>query len=52
MKRRSQARGDRIRYTPLKVGFNDIIAQLETGRKKAIDEAQARIERLKEMGKL
>ncbi len=35
----------------LKVGFNDIIAQLETQQKKVVEEAQARIERLKELGK-
>ena len=35
----------------LKVGFNDIIAQIETERKKTVDMAQAKIERLKEMGK-
>jgi len=35
----------------LKVGFNDIIAQLEKQPKKAVEETQARIERLKEMGK-
>ena len=37
-------------YT-LKVGFNKIIAQLETERKKAEVEAQANIERLKKFGK-
>jgi predicted transcriptional regulator len=35
----------------LKVGFNDIIAQLENQQKKVVEEAQARIERLKELGK-
>jgi predicted transcriptional regulator len=35
----------------LKVGFNDIIAQLENQQKKVVDEARARIERLKELGK-
>jgi predicted transcriptional regulator len=35
----------------LKVGFNDIIAQLEKQQRKAVDEAQARIKRLKELGK-
>lgn len=35
----------------LKVGFNDIIAQIEKQQRKAVGEAQARIERLKEMGK-
>ncbi len=35
----------------LKVGFDDIIAQLESQQKKAVDGAQARIQRLKELGK-
>lgn len=37
-------------YT-LKVGFKDIIAQLETEQKKAYVEAQENIERLKKLGK-
>jgi predicted transcriptional regulator len=35
----------------LKVGFNKIITQLETERKKADVEAQEKIERLKKLGK-
>src|SRR5659263_199994 len=35
----------------LKVGFKDIIAHLEKQQKKAHEEAQARIKRLKELGK-
>jgi predicted transcriptional regulator len=35
----------------LKVSFNDIIAQLENQQRKAVDEAQAKIERLKELGR-
>ena len=35
-------------YT-LKVGFNDIIAQLEKEQRKAVEETQAKIERLKEL---
>lgn len=35
----------------LKVGFNDIIAQLENQQRKAVDEAQVKIEKLREMGK-
>jgi predicted transcriptional regulator len=35
----------------LKVGFNDIIAQLENQQRKTVDEAQLKIERLKELGK-
>jgi predicted transcriptional regulator len=35
----------------LKVGFNNIISQLEKQQRKAVEEAQARIDRLKELGK-
>lgn len=35
----------------LKIGFNDIIDQLEKQQKKEITMAQAKIERLKELGK-
>ena len=34
----------------LKVGFKDIIAQLEKQQKKAVVESQEKIERLKELG--
>ena len=34
----------------LKVGFNDIVNQLEKQQKKALDEAKANVERLKELG--
>jgi predicted transcriptional regulator len=37
-------------YT-LKVGFNDIIAQLENQQRKAVDEARMKIEQLRELGK-
>jgi predicted transcriptional regulator len=37
-------------YT-LKIGFNDIVAQLEKQQKKAFDEAKSNVERLKELGK-
>jgi len=37
-------------YT-LKVGFNDIVAQLEKQQKKAFDEAKSNVDRLKELGK-
>jgi predicted transcriptional regulator len=37
-------------YT-LKVGFNEIVAQLEKEQKKAAEEAQNKIKRLKELGK-
>lgn len=35
----------------LKIGFDKIIAQLENQNEKAVDEAQGKIERLKELGK-
>ncbi len=35
----------------LKIEFKDIIAHLDKQQKKAVEEAQARIERLKELGK-
>jgi predicted transcriptional regulator len=35
----------------LKVGFNEIIEQLEKQQKKAVDGARMNIERLKELGK-
>ena len=34
----------------LKVGFKDIIAQLEKQQRKTVDETQSKIERLKELG--
>ena len=34
----------------LKVGFNNIVNQLEKQQKKALDEAKANVERLKELG--
>jgi len=44
-----------IKSRPLKiyshVGFNDLIAQLENQQKKAVDEMQENIERLREFGK-
>jgi len=35
----------------LKVGFKDIIAQLEKQQRKAVDDARMNIEKLKELGK-
>ena len=34
----------------LKIGFNDIVNQLEKQHEKALDEARANVERLKELG--
>jgi predicted transcriptional regulator len=44
-------KGRPYRIYSLKVGFNEIIAQLERQHKKAVEEAQARIKRLKELRK-
>ena len=44
-------RGRPQKIYSLKVGFNDIIVQLETQQSIAIDEVQVKIERLKELGK-
>jgi predicted transcriptional regulator len=35
----------------LKIGFNDIISQLENHQRKAVEKVQSKIERLKELGK-
>ncbi|HEY9207073.1 MAG TPA: transcriptional regulator protein [Candidatus Methanoperedens sp.] len=35
----------------LKVGFNDIITQVERQKRKAVDKAQEKINRLKQLGK-
>jgi len=44
-------KGRPFKIYKLKVGFMDIIAQLEEQKKKAVDEMQERIKRLKELGK-
>ena len=43
-------KGRPYRIYSLKIGFDEIIAQLEKQHKEAIDEAQEKIERLKELG--
>ena len=43
--------GNPIKIYSLKVGFNNIITHLENQQRKAVDEAQTRIERLRELGK-
>jgi predicted transcriptional regulator len=45
-------KGRPIKVYSLKIGFMDIINQLEKQQKKAVDEAKGKIERLKELGKL
>jgi predicted transcriptional regulator len=49
--KRKQGKGRPNKVYSLKVGFNKIIAQLENQQKKAIDEMQENIERLRELGK-
>jgi len=44
-------KGRPFKVYSLKVGFKDIIAHLEKQQKKAADEGQTKIERLKELGK-
>ena len=44
-------KGRPYRIYSLKVGFNEIIAHLEKQQKKALDETQSKIERLKEFEK-
>jgi len=48
---KKQGKGRPYKIYSLKVGFGDIIAQLEKQHKEAVDESQAKIERLKELGK-
>ncbi len=45
-------KGRPYRIYSLKVSFNEIVAQLEKQQKKAIDEMQASIKRLKELGNI
>lgn len=44
-------KGRPFKIYSLKVGFKDIIAQLEKQQRRAIDETQTRVERLKELGR-
>lgn len=48
--KKKPGKGRPYKVYSLKVGFKDIIAQLEKQQKKAVHEAQAKIERLKELG--
>lgn len=45
-------KGRPYRIYSLKIGFNDIITQIEKQKKKAIDEALLKLERLKELGNI
>ncbi len=44
-------KGRPIKIYSLKVGFNNIITHLENQQRKEVDKVQAKIERLKELGK-
>jgi len=46
---KKQGKGRPNKIYSLKIGFNDIIAQLEEQQKKAVDEKQEKIERLKKL---
>lgn len=49
--KKKTGKGRPYKIYSLKVGFNEIIAQLEKRQKKAVDETFERIERLKELGR-
>jgi predicted transcriptional regulator len=44
-------KGRPFKIYSLKVGFEDIVAQLEKQQKKSVNEVRANVERLKELGK-
>ncbi len=48
---KTPGKGRPYKVYSLKVGFKDIVAQLEKQQKKAADDAKANVERLKELGK-
>jgi predicted transcriptional regulator len=48
-KKRGKGRPNKI-YS-LRIGFNDIIAQLEKQQKKTVDDTREKIEKLKELGR-
>ena len=50
-KEKKPGKGRPYKIYSLKVGFKDIIAQLEKKQRKAVDEARVNIKRLKELGK-
>jgi len=49
--KKKRGKGRPYKIYSLKIGFDEIIAQLENQQREAVDETQARIERLKELGK-
>jgi predicted transcriptional regulator len=48
---KTPGKGRPYKIYSLKVGFKDIVAQLEKNQKKTVDEAKANLERLKKLGK-
>ncbi|MFH1322643.1 MAG: ArsR family transcriptional regulator [Methanobacteriota archaeon] len=48
--KKKTGKGRPYKIYSLKISFNDIIAQLEKQQKKAVDDAQTKINKLKEMG--
>ncbi|CAG0988505.1 MAG: transcriptional regulator protein [Candidatus Methanoperedens sp.] len=48
---KTPGKGRPYKIYSLKVGFKDIVAQLEKHQKKTVDEAKANLERLKKLGK-
>lgn len=48
---KTPGKGRPYKVYSLKVGFKDIVAQLEKQQKKAVEEAKANVERLKALGK-
>ncbi len=49
--KKKQGKGRPYKIYTLKVGFNDIIEQLEKQQRKTVEDTQARIKRLKELDK-
>ena len=48
---KNPGKGRPFKIYSLKVGFKNIIAQLEKQQRRAVDETQEKIEKLKELGK-
>jgi predicted transcriptional regulator len=50
--KKKKGKGRPTKIYSLKVGFNEIITQLEEHKNKSIDEARANVDRLKELGNI
>lgn len=48
---KTPGKGRPYKVYSLKIGFKDIVAQLEKQQKKAVEDAKINVERLKELGK-